>query len=152
MGYETIDQAVQDKKIRKIVIGAMEESGAVLIKRYGFDKDEHEKYIQKILKRFENKYLGDSTVRVGREPLRKLSIRERLIRPLLGTIEYGLPNSNLLTGISYALKYNIDSDKESVELQEMLRTKGVEETLKEATGNSIPDELMTIIKTNYEKL
>ena len=152
MGYETIDQAVQDEKIRKIVIGAMEESGAVLIKRYGFDKDEHEKYIQKILKRFENKYLGDSTVRVGREPLRKLSIRERLIRPLLGTIEYGLPNSNLLTGISYALKYNIDSDKESVELQEMLRTKGVEETLKEATGNSIPDELMTIIKTNYEKL
>ena len=152
MGYETIDQAVCDEKIRKIVTGAMEESGAVLIKRYGFDKEEHEKYIQKILKRFENKYLGDSTVRVGREPLRKLSVRERLVRPLLGTLEYGLSNKNLLTGISYALKYDIASDKESAELQEMLRTEGVEETLRKVTENSIPDELIKIIKSNYEKL
>jgi mannitol-1-phosphate 5-dehydrogenase len=151
-GYETIDQAVCDEKIRKIVTGAMEESGAVLIKRYGFNKDEHEKYIQKILKRFENKYLGDSTVRVGREPLRKLGVRERLIRPLLGTLEYGLSNENLLTGISYALKYDIASDKESVELQKLLKTKGVEETLREVTENSIPDELLKIIKSNYEKL
>ena len=152
MNYETIDQAVCDEKIRKIITGAMEESGAVLIKRYGFDKEEHEKYIQKILKRFENKYLGDSTVRVGREPLRKLGVRERLIRPLLGTLEYGLPNKNLLTGISYALKYDVPSDRESVELQEMLKTTGVEETLKKVTENSIPDELITIIKSNYEKL
>ena len=152
MGYETIDQAVYDEKIRKIVTGAMKESGAVLIKRYGFDEAEHGKYIEKILKRFENKYLGDSTVRVGREPLRKLSVRERLIRPLLGTLEYRLPNENLLTGISYALKYNIDSDKESVELQKMLETKGVENTLREITEDSIPDKLITIIKTNYEKL
>ncbi len=152
MNYETIDQAVCDEKIRKTIIGAMEESGAVLIKRYGFDKEEHEKYIQKILKRFENKCLGDSTIRVGREPLRKLSVRERLIRPLLGTLEYGLPNENLLTGISYALKYDVASDKESVELQEMLKAGGVEDTLRKITENSIPDELITIIKSNYEKL
>ena len=104
------------------------------------------------MKRFENKYLGDSTVRVGREPLRKLSVRERLVRPLLGTLEYGLSNKNLLTGISYALKYDIASDKESAELQEMLKTEGVEETLRKVTENSIPDELIKIIKSNYEKL
>ena len=39
-----------DKKIRAVVKGAMEESGAVLIKRYGFDADKHAAYIQKIQK------------------------------------------------------------------------------------------------------
>ena len=71
---------------------------------------------------------------------------------MLGTLEYGLPNENLLTGISYALKYDVASDKESAELQEMLKAEGVEETLRKITENSIPDELITIIKSNYEKL
>ena len=50
----------------------MEESGAVLIKRYGFDADKHAAYIQKILGRLENPYLKDDVERVGRQPLRKL--------------------------------------------------------------------------------
>ncbi|SQD00624.1 mannitol-1-phosphate 5-dehydrogenase [Escherichia coli] len=62
----------------------MEESGAVLIKRYGFDADKHAAYIQKILGRFENPYLKDDVERVGRQPLRKLSAGDRLIKPLLG--------------------------------------------------------------------
>lgn len=67
----------------------MDESGAVLIKRYGFDADKHAAYIQKILGRFENPYLKDDVERVGRQPLRKLSAGDRLIKPLLGTLEYG---------------------------------------------------------------
>lgn len=43
----------------------MEESGAVLIKRYGFDADKHAAYIQKILGRFENPYLKDDVERVA---------------------------------------------------------------------------------------
>lgn len=152
MNYDTIDKAMADENIRKVVQGAMEESGFVLIKRYGFDKEEHEKYIQKIIKRFQNKYLEDTTVRVGREPVRKLKINERLIRPLLGTLEYGFPNENLLKGIAYALKFDVSSDKESLELQKMLKETDVENTLKILTENSLPDEIIKIIKSNYEKL
>ena len=71
----------------------MEESGAVLIKRYAFDPQKHAAYIQKILGRFENPYLKDDVERVGRQPLRKLSAGDRLIKPLLGTLEYGLPHT-----------------------------------------------------------
>ncbi|XNM43301.1 mannitol-1-phosphate 5-dehydrogenase [Escherichia coli] len=53
-GHQTIRDAILDEKIRAVVKGAMEESGAVLIKRYGFDADKHAAYIQKILGRFEN--------------------------------------------------------------------------------------------------
>ncbi|XPE24993.1 hypothetical protein ACNKHM_13340 [Shigella sonnei] len=87
-GHQTIRDAMT--RNRAVVKGAMEESGAVLIKRYGFDADKHAAYIQKILGRFENPYLKDDVERVGRQPLRKLSAGDRLIKPLLGTLEYGL--------------------------------------------------------------
>ena len=149
---ETIDQAIMDEEIRKTVIGAMWESGNVLINRYGFNKDEHGKYIDKIIKRFENKYLGDTTVRVGREPLRKLGVKERLIRPLLGTEEYNLTNDNLIKGIGYALKYDYESDTESVELQKYIKNKGLKETLKIITEGQLSDRLIEKIRNAYEKI
>lgn len=88
----------------------MEESGAVLIKRYGFDADKHAAYIQKILGRFENPYLKDDVERVGRQPLRKLSAGDRLIKPLLGTLEYGLPHKNLIEGIAAAMHFRSEDD------------------------------------------
>ncbi len=74
-GLQTIRDAILDPAIRRVVKGAMEESGAVLIKRYGFDADKHAAYINKILGRFENPYLHDDVERVGRQPLRKLSAK-----------------------------------------------------------------------------
>lgn len=50
----------------------MQQSGMALVNKYGFDKDAHFKYIDKILNRFKNPYLVDDTARVGREPLRKI--------------------------------------------------------------------------------
>lgn len=64
-GLQTIRDAILDPAIRRVVKGAMEESGAVLIKRYGFDADKHAAYINKILGRFENPYLHDDVERVG---------------------------------------------------------------------------------------
>ena len=54
-GLQTIRDAILDPAIRRVVKGAMEESGAVLIKRYGFDADKHAAYINKILGRFETR-------------------------------------------------------------------------------------------------
>src|SRR5471030_3554609 len=51
-GHKTIRDAILDPAIRQVVKGAMEESGAVLINRYGFDAKKHAAYINKILQRF----------------------------------------------------------------------------------------------------
>ncbi len=103
-GYKTVKEAIADPEILASVKEAMHESGAVLIKRYGFDKTAHEQYIDKIISRFENPYLDDELERVGRDPLRKLSKNDRLIKPMLGAVEYGLPYSALLKGAVAALK------------------------------------------------
>ncbi|MCP1223594.1 mannitol-1-phosphate 5-dehydrogenase [Sebaldella sp. S0638] len=149
--YKTIDESIKDADIRNIVKGAMGESGEVLIKRYGFDREAHFKYIDKIIKRFENIYLKDDVERVGRQPIRKLGKNERLIKPLSGTLEYGTSNENLVTGIAYALKFD-GSDEESVKLNSMMKDKGLAETLKEVTENSVSEDIIARIEGIYNKL
>lgn len=133
-GHQTIRDAILDEKVRAVVKGAMEESGAVLIKRYDFDAEKHAAYIQKILGRFENPYLKDDVERVGRQPLRKLSAGDRLIKPTLGTLEYGLPHANLVTGIAAAMHYRSDQDPQAQELVGLLNSKGVKATLAQVSG------------------
>ncbi|GHX92631.1 mannitol-1-phosphate 5-dehydrogenase [Vibrio cholerae] len=133
-GHRTIREAIEDPCIHAQVKQAMQESGEVLIRRYGFDRALHSAYIEKILSRFANPYLVDEVDRVGRQPLRKLGANDRLIKPLLGTIEYGLPNSMLLKGIAAALKYRNSSDPQAVELQQSIEKEGVRSTLARYTG------------------
>lgn len=133
-GHKTIRDAILDPAIRKIVKGAMQESGAVLIKRYSFDAEKHAAYIEKIISRFENPYLHDDVDRVGRQPLRKLGAGDRLIKPLLGTLEYNTANHNLITGIAAALKYRNQDDPQAVELEKILADNSLDKAIAQITG------------------
>ncbi|HCX64902.1 MAG TPA: mannitol-1-phosphate 5-dehydrogenase, partial [Eubacteriaceae bacterium] len=97
-GYEYIHDAVKDPKIRSLLEGVLKETGEVLIKKYGFDRDKHHAYSRKILARFANAALADRTVRVARDPMRKLSKEDRLIAPALESMKYGWETGFLITG------------------------------------------------------
>ena len=133
-GVKWIKEAIAIDAVKQAVKATMEESGAVLIKRYGFDPAAHAAYIEKILKRFANPYLNDDVNRVGREPIRKLSPNDRLIKPLLGTLEYGLDNQHLLNGVVMALQYRNEEDPQAVELAEFIANQGVYAAVKHYTG------------------
>ncbi len=142
-GHRTIRDAILDNNVRAVVQSAMEESGAVLIRRYGFDAAKHAAYIQKILSRFENPYLKDDVERVGRQPLRKLSAGDRLIKPLLGTLEYGLPHASLVKGIAAGLHYHSPEDPQAQELAQLLAEKGPRETLAQISGLDADSAVVT---------
>lgn len=131
---KTIYDAINEESIKNIVLGAMRESGAVLVKRHGFKEDEHEAYIQKILSRFFNPYLEDSVLRVGREPMRKLSYNDRLIKPILGTLEYNLKHNNLVKGVVAAFQFYSEDDNESKELRKMLDSESLSDVVMKVTG------------------
>lgn len=131
---DTIYNAINDENIKNVVLGAVRESGAVLIKRHGFKEDEHEAYIQKILSRFFNPYLEDSVLRVGREPIRKLSYNDRLIKPILGTLEYNLKHDNLVKGVVAAFQFYSEDDNESKELKRMLDSESLADVVMKVTG------------------
>ncbi|GAA3538685.1 mannitol-1-phosphate 5-dehydrogenase [Zobellella aerophila] len=151
-GYRTIGEAITDPEIRAQVKAAMQESGAVLVKRYGFDQDQHQAYIEKILGRFANPYLVDEIDRVGRQPIRKLGTDDRLVKPLLGTLEYGIDNTNLLKGIAAAFFYKNDADPQAVELQHMLAHQGLRVTLAHYTGLDPDSAVAGQIEELYHRL
>ncbi|MGL4225908.1 MAG: mannitol-1-phosphate 5-dehydrogenase [Vibrio sp.] len=151
-GHRTIREAIQDPQIHAQVKQAMQESGEVLIRRYGFDRALHTAYIEKILTRFANPYLVDEVDRVARQPLRKLGENDRLIKPLLGTIEYGVPNNMLLKGIAAALKYRNSSDPQAVELQQAIEKEGVRSTLARYTRLAADSVEAQQIETLYNQM
>ena len=145
----TIRDAILVDSIRSVVQGAMQESGQVLIKRYNFDPAKHQAYIEKILTRFENPYLHDDTARVGRQPIRKLGSGDRLVKPLLGTFEYELKNSNLLIGIAAALNYRNDDDDQATDLTQQISNKGVVQTFCDISGIESNNPIVSQIEQLY---
>ena len=145
----TIRDAILVESIRAVVQGAMQESGQVLIKRYNFDPAKHQAYIEKILTRFENPYLHDDTARVGRQPIRKLGSSDRLVKPLLGTFEYELKNSNLLIGIAAALNYRNDDDDQATDLTQQISNKGVVQTFCDISGIESNNPIVSQIEQLY---
>lgn len=150
-GKTTILESINDDYIFDKVKNAMIESGGGLCKKHGFSEGEHRKYIDKIIKRFQNPYLRDEVTRVGREPLRKLAIEDRLVKPTLTALEYDLPVDNLLIGIAAALHFNNPDDPQSVEMQEKIAKYGLRNACAEITG--IYDKtLLDAIEQNYFEL
>jgi mannitol-1-phosphate 5-dehydrogenase len=151
-GHRTIDEAIQNPKIYELVHAAMQQSGDGLIQEFGFDKEAHYKYIDKIIGRFKNPYLQDDVTRVGREPLRKLSATDRLVSPLNTALKYGLPVDKLVLGIGAALRYNNPEDPQSVELQQKIAEKGVKAAFAEVSGVTDEAVLDAVTKAYDEAL
>lgn len=156
LGYfkniETIDKAVADPFIRPILEGALAETGDLLAKTHHFDRSEHQKYIDKILARFENKQISDDVTRVARAPIRKLGENDRLVAPAKKLMKIGQTPENLATVIAAALLYDFKGDQEAVQLQETIREKGVQSALKQYSHLDENDPLAKLIVEKYEQL
>lgn len=151
-GHETIKDSIEDDNVREQVKAAMQESGEVLIRRYGFDRNAHAAYIEKILSRFANPYLRDEVDRVGRQPIRKLSPQDRLIKPLNGTFEYQIPNVHLIKGVAAAFLYQNEDDPQAVELQAMFAEKGLAVTLAHYSEVNVDSEVVKLVEQAYDAL
>jgi mannitol-1-phosphate 5-dehydrogenase len=133
-GYPTIKDAMQDDSIVRLVEKVLSETGAMLVKKHGFDDTKQKEYIVKTIKRFKNPSIIDEVTRVGRSPLRKLHKGDRFIKPMLECETLGLSYDGLIESVHNALKFDCVDDEESVKLQSMLKEKGLETTLIEVTG------------------
>ena len=151
-GYNTVDESIKDEVIHDLVKKAMIESGQGLISKYNFDKEEHFKYIDKIIGRFKNPYLKDDVARVGREPLRKLNENDRLIKPLMTAKSFNLDIDNLLLGVGAALNYNNEEDSQSVELQSLISEKGVKESLAHVANLAQEQEILSKVEKYYNEV
>ncbi|CAH1207376.1 Mannitol-1-phosphate 5-dehydrogenase [Paenibacillus auburnensis] len=151
-GYETIQQAMADEGLTGLVREVLEETGAVLVQKHGFDKAEHSKYIEKNLERFRNPALTDEVSRVGRSPIRKLSPNDRLVSPALQAYDRGLSYKALTRSMAGALLFQANDDPEAVELQAAIAELGAEAALTKYTGLAADHEVHQSVMAEYAKL
>ncbi|WP_027409042.1 mannitol-1-phosphate 5-dehydrogenase [Anoxybacteroides tepidamans] len=149
----SIDEAMKDADIRAGVMKALHESGRVLVKKYGWNAEEHQKYIEKIVQRFANPAITDEVTRVGRSPIRKLGANDRLISPakqyydLFQEIPFGL-----VKGIAALLQFDYEEDAEAMELQETIRQWGIEGALSRYAELELEHPLVAAIKAEAAAL
>lgn len=151
-GCQTILESIETPEIYAVVHAAMQQSGEALVKQFGFDHEAHFKYIEKIIKRFHNPYLNDDVTRVGREPIRKLSPDDRLIKPVMTAKSFGLPYDKILLGVGAALHFNNPEDPQSVQLMEKIATEGLVPTISEVTGIKSGDPMLQEIVNAYKEV
>ena len=149
-GYKYVHEAICDEEIRAIVAGIMAESGAALVRKFGLSMEEQEAYAKKILSRFANAYLGDTTSRVAHDPKRKLSPSLYFSYPISMALQHGVEVNHLATAVAAALSYRSADDAQSAELAEMIAQKGVAETVREVC--KIEDEgVIALIVERYSQ-
>lgn len=151
-GKKTIDEALNDSAIYEQVKKTLEETGAYLVNQYGLNEQDHQIYIEKIIRRFQNPYLNDAVTRVGRSPIRKLGPEDRLVRPAIEAKKAGLRFTQLSKAITAALAFDYQEDPEAVQLQEMLHAHGVSYVLKSISGLEEADDLLIAAVSQYEQL
>ncbi|MCX5642180.1 MAG: mannitol-1-phosphate 5-dehydrogenase [Candidatus Omnitrophica bacterium] len=124
-------EAVARPEVRKILEGTLKEAGSALIKKHHFSKKELGDYSADLIRRFANKSLGDTVYRVGRQPLRKLGPRDRLVGAARLCLDFGIEPENIIFTIATALCYNYKEDEEAVNLAKMISEKGAGYVLQE---------------------
>jgi mannitol-1-phosphate 5-dehydrogenase len=152
-GVETINQAMEKGPIHDLVLGALKESGKMLVEKYGFSQEAHEQYIQKIIGRFSNPYIVDEVTRVGRSPIRKLGPNDRLVSPARQYYElFESQPIHLLKGIAAALLYDFQGDEEAVQIQSMIKEQGLEAAIEKFTGLDPASTIFKGIVEQYNQL
>ena len=144
-GHEYIHQAVADTVVADHVLGALDELGEVVRKRHDFSSASITAYKQDLCRRGAVPEMRDAVLRVVRDPIRKLSPRERLVAPAHLAVKYGLPRRWIIRGIVAALKYQHAGDAQSVALADKLSRRGLRAVLKDvcaiAPDSSLSDEI-----------
>lgn len=155
-GHETVIEAMADSEVMPKVMAAIDETSAALIRKHGFDPVAHAAYVEKTLSRLSNPAIDDEIVRVGRDPLRKLSRYERLIGPAAYHAEHLGEPIALLEVIDAALSFKSPGDAEAARLQLFLATLSSSQFVFEVCGISVGHplhnplvELVDLHKSSY---
>jgi mannitol-1-phosphate 5-dehydrogenase len=140
-GNDTVIEAINNPAVMQKTLRVLEETSRALVHKHNLDAAAHEVYVKKTMARLSNPAIDDELVRIGRDPLRKLSRFERLIGPAAYFAQHlGNPIA-LLELIAAALSFESDSDPETIRLRLKLGRLSPSEFATQVCGISSNDAL-----------
>jgi mannitol-1-phosphate 5-dehydrogenase len=151
-GCETLDEAMAHEGIRATVSSVVREVQeafeAYLSARPG-SVSIPARRIGEILDLYADPALGDTVVRVAREPRRKLAAGDRLIGPASACLAAGVRPDALARVISAALAYGEENDRQARDLRRELEFLEPEEVLSNVSALDRNDELTRLVCRRY---
>ena len=100
-----------------------------------------------LLKRFHNRALKDTIVRVAKDPLRKLKPNDRLVGAAKYCMDSGLRPDEIVEGIAAALKYDNPQDPAAVKIQADISSLGLDYVIENVMKLDRNSELAAMIKS-----
>ena len=151
-GYEYIWQANGDYDIRSTARDALAEISKAMAAEYGVSPSDLEVFSYDLILRYDNKLLGDTVERVGKDTKRKLSENDRFVGAIRLCLKHGITPENIIRGMAAGLLFCPEGDTASLELTTFLGENGVYATLEKYCGIDKSDDLAAMIAAEYEKL
>ena len=139
LGYEYVWQAAGDPRVRYVALSALIESAAALSKHHGADFAPLVDHAFDLLSRYDNKLLGDTLARVGRDTARKLSPFDRIPGAIKRAAGCGLPYYHIAAGLAAGLLFAPEDDPSSAQVAAFAREHGVAAALAEYSQITDPD-------------
>ena len=124
-------EAAVDDYVSKCSYYACEEAYNAVAKQLGLSIPRPVSEWQGIWTYYRNPALQDTVLRIGADPIRKLSRNERFIGPALMSLENGDVPVFICRNAAYGFVYENPDDPSACRLQEMIRSQGIEKTIED---------------------
>lgn len=144
-GYTYIWEAISDDEIKSVAYNALNEASDALSKHYKVDISELHEHRDDLLFRYTNKLLGDTILRVGADPVRKLSVSDRLVGAAKFCLENGVTPANIAKAIAAGYKFAPESDKTAPEIQTYIAENGIEKAICKFSSLNADESLYKMI-------
>ena len=134
-GYQYGYEALVDPKIRAMLEKALAEARQGIVVEYGVSADWLDAHARDLLHRFANRALGDTIFRLGRDPVRKLAPKDRLIGAARLAEKAGILPDALSWGIAAAFCFDPADDPIAIAAAaSRLKTDGMDAVMASVSG------------------
>lgn len=151
-GYTYIWEAASDHRIQALAVQALADASQALHLEYGVPLEELASFSENLIERFQNKLLGDTVERVGKDTKRKLSKNDRLVGTALLCEKHGIHSSAVLAALAAGLHFAPERDDSSIEVAEDAKKNGVFHALHTYCGISADTHAAKAIDGFYTKI
>lgn len=149
-GYKFIWEAAADFEIRYTALGALLETAAALSREYDINLSALIEFSYDLLERFDNKLLGDTVERVGRDTIRKLSPNDRIAGAISICKKHNIEPRFIIHAAAAALKFNPDDDAASIEVASFTRNNGIAMALSRY-ADIVDNNIINAVKNLYDR-
>ena len=151
-GHHYIWEAIADPTIRGIVASAFGESAKAMALAHDVPMEDLLKHAEELMARFGNRALGDTIERVARDPIRKLSAKDRLGGGAILCSRHDILPTNICLGIAAGLLYQSPEDQGAMVVQQYIRDNGVEKAIVHFCSFDISDVKHQLVLKYYHQL